>query len=105
MIYIPKGETSGRAVRQASSFVDENEQFMSSDLDADWDALADLIRRLRSVDPVQTLDSLLQELGLGKYPLLRGKTFEVTVGIGTAPGHSVALRAGAAGAGESHAIG
>ncbi len=105
VIYIPKGETSGRAVRQASSFVDENDQFMSSDLDADWDALADLIRRLRSVDPVQTLDSLLQELGLGKYPLLHGKTFEVTVGSGTAPGHSVALRAGAAGAGEPHAIG
>jgi len=105
VIYIPKGETSGRAVRQASSFVDGNDQFMSSDLDADWDALADLIRRLRSVDPVQTLDSLLQELGLGKYPLLRGKTFEVTVGIGVAPGHSVALRAAVAGTGESHAIG
>jgi len=105
VIYIPKDETSGRAVRQASSFVDENDQFMSSDLDADWDALADLIRRLRSVDPVQTLDSLLLELGLGKYPLLRGKTFEVTVGVGTAPSHSVALRAGAAGAGEPHAIG
>ena len=102
VIYIPKGETSGRAVRQASSFVDENNQFMSSDLDADWDALADLIRRLRSVDPVQTLDSLLQELGLGKYPLLHGKTFEVTVGDGATPGHSVALLAGT---GDCHAVG
>jgi hypothetical protein len=52
----------------------------SPDLDADRDALADLIRRLRSVDPVQTLDSLLQELRLGRYPLLHGKAFQVTVG-------------------------
>ena len=102
VIYIPMGETSGEPVRQASSFIDENDQFMSSDLDADRDALADLIRRLRSVDPVQTLDSLLQELGLGKYPLLRGKTFEVTVGDGIAPGHSVALLAEAGGC---HAVG
>lgn len=35
------------------------------DLDADRDALADLIRRLRSVDPVQTLDSLLRRGNCG----------------------------------------
>jgi len=40
---------------------------------------------------VQTLDSLLQELRLGRYPLLHGKSFQVTVGVGTAPGYSVAL--------------
>ncbi len=102
VIYIPTGETSGQPVRQASSFIDENDQFMSSDLEADRDALADLIRRLRSVDPVQTLDSLLQDLRLGKYPLLHGKTFEVTVGNGVAPGHSVALLAGT---GDYHAVG
>ena len=73
--------------------------------DADRDALADLIRRLRSVDPVQTLDSLLQELRLGKYPLLHGKAFQVTVGVGAAPGHSVALvaEAGSANTGACHA--
>ena len=91
VIYIPAGETSGEAVRQASSFIDENDQFMSSDLDADRHALADLIRRLRSVDPVQTLDSLLQELRLGRYPLLHGKAFQVTVGVGITPNYSVAL--------------
>ncbi len=91
VIYIPAGETSGEAVRQASSFIDENDQFLASDLDADRDALADLIRRLRSVDPVQTLDSLLQELRLGCYPLLHGKAFQVTVGVGIAPSYSVAL--------------
>lgn len=91
VLYIPAGETSGEPVRQVSSFVDENDQYLESDMNADRDALADLIRRLRSVDPVQTLDSLLQELRLGKYPLLHGKAFQVTVGVGSAPGHSVAL--------------
>ena len=105
VLYIPAGETSGEPVRQASSFIDENDQFLESDLDADRDALADLIRRLRSVDPVQTLDSLLQELRLGKYPLLHGKAFQVTVGVGAAPGHSVALvgEAGSANTGVCHA--
>jgi hypothetical protein len=105
VLYIPAGETSGEAVRQASSFIDENDQFLASDLDADRDALADFIRRLRSVDPVQTLDSLLQELRLGRYPLLHGKAFQVTVGVGAAPGHSVALvaEAGSANTGACHA--
>ena len=105
VLYIPAGETSGEAVRQASSFIDENDQFLASDLDADRDALADLIRRLRSVDPVQTLDSLLQELRLGRYPLLHGKAFQVTVGVGAAPGHSVALvaEAGSANTGAGYA--
>ena len=91
VLYIPAGERSGEPVRQFSSFTDENDQFRESDLDADREALADLIRRLRSADPVQTLDSLLQDLRLGTYPLLHGKAFQVTVGVGGAPGHSVAL--------------
>lgn len=105
VLYIPAGETSGEAVRQASSFIDENDQFLESDLHADREVLADLIRRLRSVDPVQTLDSLLRELGLGKYPLLHGKAFQVTVGMGAASGHSVALVAEAltAETGDHHA--
>ena len=78
-------------MRQASSFIDENDQFRELDLYADRDALADLIRRLRSADPVQTMDSLLRELRLGTYPLLHGKTFNVSVGAGAAPGHSVTL--------------
>ena len=90
-LYIPAGETSGESVRQASSFTDENDQFLDSDLDADRNALADLIRHLRSVDPVQTLDSLLQELRLGKYPLLHGKAFHLSVGLGPDPGHSIEL--------------
>jgi hypothetical protein len=95
-------------VRQFSSFTDEHDQFLDSDLDADRDALVDLIRRLRSGDPVQTLYSLLQDLQLGNYPLLHGKTFQLTVGVGSAPGHSIELvdqdgRAMLADAGGSHA--
>ncbi len=90
-LYIPRGEHSGEAVRQASAFMNEYDQFMESDLEADREALADLIRHLRSVDPVQTLDSMLQELKLGKYPLLHGKCFQLTVGTGPAPGHSLEL--------------
>ncbi|MDF3831958.1 ATP-binding protein [Cupriavidus basilensis] len=100
VLYIPPGETSGEPVRQASSFVDENEQFLQGDLDADRDALADLVRRLRCTDAVQTLDALLCELRLGKYPLLHGKTFEVTVGTGGMPGHTVTLIEGGGHAGS-----
>jgi hypothetical protein len=90
-IYIPAGETSGEPVRQLSCFTDEHDQYLDTDLDADREALADLIQRLRSVDPVQTMDSLLQGLRLGKYPLLHGKCFRLSVGVGSAPGHSIEM--------------
>ena len=104
-ILVPAGETTGEPVRQLSDFVDSNDRFRDDEMDADRDALADLIRRLRSIDPVDTLTSLLDELHLGKYPLLHGKQFEVTVGMGGQPGCSVALVASAAQvtAGGSHA--
>ena len=79
-LFIPAGERSGEPVRQASSFIDEFDQFQDDHCDADRDALVDLICRLRSVDPKATLDSLLHELKLEKYPLLQGKTFQLTVG-------------------------
>jgi hypothetical protein len=54
------------------------------------------------------LDSLLQSLRLGKYPLLHGRTFQLTVGAGLAPGHTVDLvdrvdRVNAAAIGGAHA--
>lgn len=90
-ILVPAGETSGEPVRQLSSFIDDRDQYRESDMEADCDALAALIRRLRSNDPAATLGSLLSDLGLGKYPLLHGQRFEVTVGVGAMPGCSVEL--------------
>ena len=90
-LYIPAGETTGTPVLQLSSFTDGNEQFLEADQDADREALADLIFRLRAVDPVQALDSLLHDLRLGKYPVLHGRSFRLTVGVGTWPGHSIEL--------------
>ncbi len=90
-ILVPSGETSGEPVRQLSGFIDDHERYRESDMEADCDALAALIRRLRSTDPAATLGSLLSDLGLGKYPLLHGQRFEVTVGVGAMPGCSVEL--------------
>lgn len=90
MIFVPIGECSGEPVRQASDFIDSNDRFLEEDCDLDRDALADLIPRLRSVDPQATLDSLLRELKLEKYPLLHGKTFQLTVGRGRGE-HAVEL--------------
>lgn len=81
-IFVPIGECSGDPVRQVSDFIDSNDQFLEDHCDEDRDALADLIRRLRLIDPKTTLDSLLQELKLENYPLLRGKTFQLKVGHG-----------------------
>jgi hypothetical protein len=90
-LYIPRDETSGEAVRQASAFMNEYNQFMESDLDADRDALVQLVRLLRCVDSVQTLDSLLQQLQLGRYPKLHGKRFQLQVGSSGQPGYSLEL--------------
>ena len=79
-LFIPDGEFSGEPVRQVSDFIDEHDQFLDDHCAADCEALADLIRRLRSRDPKATLDSLLQELKLEKYPLLKGRTFRLKVG-------------------------
>ena len=79
VIFIPSGETSGYVVRQISSYVDEYEQFREYEKDTDIDNLSDLIRRLRSVDPQDTLVSLLQPLHLEKYPILHGKAFRLRV--------------------------
>lgn len=78
-LFIPAGEISGQPIRQVSTYVDENDQFREYELDTDREALADLIRRLRSIDPKNTLESLLRPLKLEKYPVLHGKTFRLHV--------------------------
>lgn len=78
-IFVPAGATSGEVIRQVSTYVDEHWQFREYEETADIDAFADLVRRLRSVDPQQTLASLLGELKLEKYPVLRGRAFRLRV--------------------------
>ncbi len=90
-LYIPAGEVTGEPVRQHARFADDNENFLDGECEADCEALADLLFRLRSVDPVETLQSLLVGLNLGKYPLLQGKTFALSIGVGSRPGQVVTL--------------
>jgi hypothetical protein len=91
-LYIPEGELTGDSVRQASDYCDEHLHFAADDLEADREALADLILRLRSPDPKATIESLLVGLRLEKYPRLHGRVFRLTVG--SAPlGHAVELMA------------
>lgn len=79
-LFIPLGEVSGCAVQQASNFVDSYEHFHEEDMEADTDALAELVMRLRAVDPVATLRSMLTLLKLENYPLMRGRSFRLSVG-------------------------
>jgi hypothetical protein len=80
LIIVPQGESSGRAARQVSDFIDGNNQWRESEQEHDQDALADLIRLLRATDPLGALQSLLADLPLERYPTLRGKTFRLKVG-------------------------
>lgn len=50
--------------------------------------ITDFQKLLPSVDPKVTLDLLVQELKLEKYPLLRGQSFRLTVGY-SQDGHMV----------------
>jgi hypothetical protein len=90
VIFVPAGETSGDVVGQISSYVDAYDCFRKYEKNTDVDDLSDLIRRLRSVDPQETLMSLLQPLKLEKYPILHGKTFRVCVDWQAAT-HSIEL--------------
>lgn len=80
-IYIPTEEKSGEPVRQLSSFTDDRDRFELDAMEADRAELETLIRRLRCVNPVDTLDSLLQDLALENYPSLHGKSFEVSIDL------------------------
>ena len=73
---VPTGEHSGRSCLQMSDCMDEYEDIHMEDIDA----LADFICRLRAVDPEQTVKGLIRNLNLEKYPVLRGKTFRLSVG-------------------------
>lgn len=88
--FLPAGCHSGAVVRQISDYQDEFDRFDDADCHADAAALADLVRRLRAVDPLATLMSLMRDLRLERYPLLVGKAFRLQVAA-TDDGHAVEL--------------
>ena len=90
LVLVPDGELSGAAVEQCSSYLDEDDRWRVEFVDHDREALAKLIRRLRSRDPTEALRSLIGELGLEQYPSLHGHTFSVQVG-GERSTHEVRL--------------
>ena len=90
LILVPDGEVRGSAVEQCSSFIDEDDHWHGDYAEADREALAMLIRRLRASDPTDALRSLIGELKLERYPSLHGHTFSVQVGNGQSA-HEVRL--------------
>lgn len=79
-LFIPAGEHSGCAVQQASDFMDSCDRFHEDDMEADSAALAELIHRMRAVDPVLTLRSMLEQLNLERFPLMIGRSFRLSIG-------------------------
>jgi hypothetical protein len=67
-------------VEQCSSYLDDDDRWRGQSAQADRDALATLVRQLRTSDPTQALRSLIEELKLERYPGLHGHTFSVQVG-------------------------
>ena len=90
LILVPDGELSGAAVEQCSTYLDDDDRWRGEFAEADREALATLIRRLRSSDPAEALRSLIGELKLEHYPSLHGHTFSLQVG-GEESGHQVAV--------------
>jgi len=80
LIVVPMGEMRGVAVEQCSSYVDADDHYHAAYVEADRDALATLISRLRIADPTHALRLLLEDLRLERYPSLHGHTFSVEVG-------------------------
>lgn len=78
-LFVPQAESSGAGVRQVSSYVDCNDHFVGDCFDADSDALATLIARLRYTDPRDALLSCLGELDLHQLPLVCGRDYLVRI--------------------------
>lgn len=78
-LFVPAAESSGFAVQQVSGYTDADDHFCEQDRDADCDALADLIARLRYTDPCEAFKSCLGELALRNLPLVCGRTYLLRV--------------------------
>lgn len=78
-LFVPQAEASGAGVRQVSNYVDCNDHFVEDYFEADCDALATLIARLRYTDPRDALRSCLGELDLHQLPLVCGRDYLVRI--------------------------
>lgn len=76
---VPDGEDSGWVCLQVTDYI-EDHHWQEAIQNQDIDGFEDFIRRLRAVDPEQTIRELLRELSLERYPVLQGKSFHLTVG-------------------------
>ena len=76
---VPKSATyAGSLLRQASSYIDEDDHFSRTDLDLDDDALTDLLAIMRGEDCIKTLEKCLSLSGTGSKSNLRNTAFVVT---------------------------
>ena len=90
-ILVPENESSGKAVRQVSNYLDRKGDWCEADECADAAALAEAITLLRSTNPAGAFLRLIAEARPERYPSLRGRRFTVEVGE-TPHEHRVACR-------------
>jgi hypothetical protein len=84
-ILVPENESSGKAVRQVSNYLDRKGDWCEADECADAAALAEAITLLRSTNPAGAFLRLIaanrfDQNAPERYPSLRGKRFTVEVG-------------------------
>ncbi len=79
-ILVPENESSGKAVRQVSNYLDRKGDWCEADECADAAALAEAIALLRSNNPAGAFLRLIAEARPERYPSLRGRRFTVEVG-------------------------
>jgi len=75
LFIVPKGDTSGTVLRQASNYHDEWDNYIESVKEADEWAFENFVVANTSTDPTQALTRLLPSFQ--SCPALFGKRFEV----------------------------
>ena len=76
---VPKEvESPSQVLRQASSYLDEHEDFQNLAYDKDWDNFSNLVAILKGEPPEETVRKCLNEAGAKQKTNLRGHRFTVT---------------------------
>ncbi|MHB1644364.1 MAG: ATP-binding protein [Acidithiobacillus sp.] len=79
VFYVPRASNGYGAVRQASSYVDD-EEYREDAFDEDDTLFARLVSEARNPDPAALLQQLLSDIGVKRYRSLQEKTFQVNIG-------------------------